>query len=98
VELSLSVDKLFVFVIIIGSFSVPVAQQPKTLTIGIVLALGLRAVFIAVGAALLQAFSFMFLIFGIALTMTARTNRTGSCAARASPHFTYQQLYGCKDW
>ena len=98
VELSLSVDNLFVFVIIIGSFSVPVAQQPKTLTIGIVLALGLRAVFIALGAALLQAFSFMFLIFGIALTMTARTNRTGSCAARASPHFTYQQLYGCKDW
>jgi len=47
VELSLSVDDLFVFVIIIGSFAVPVAQQPKTLTIGIVLALGLRAVFIA---------------------------------------------------
>ena len=71
VELSLSVDNLFVFVIIIGSFSVPVAQQPKTLTIGIVLALGLRAVFIALGAALLQAFSFMFLIFGVALTFTA---------------------------
>ena len=71
VELSLSVDNLFVFVIIIGSFAVPVAHQPKTLTIGIVLALGLRAVFIAVGAALLEAFSFMFLIFGIALTITA---------------------------
>lgn len=71
VELSLSVDNLFVFVIIIGSFAVPVAQQPKTLTIGIVLALGLRAVFIALGAALLQAFSFMFLIFGAALSLTA---------------------------
>jgi TerC family integral membrane protein len=71
VELSLSVDNLFVFVIIIGSFAVPVAQQPKTLTIGIVLALALRAVFIAVGAALLEAFSFMFLIFGVALTLTA---------------------------
>ncbi len=71
VELSLSVDNLFVFVIIIGSFAVPVAHQPKTLTIGIVLALGLRAVFIALGAALLHLFSFMFLIFGVALTMTA---------------------------
>ena len=71
VELSLSVDNLFVFVIIIGSFAVPVAQQPKTLTIGIVLALGLRAVFIALGAALLHAFSFMFLIFGVVLTLTA---------------------------
>jgi tellurite resistance protein TerC len=71
VELSLSIDNLFVFVIIIGSFAVPVAQQPKTLTTGIVLALGLRAVFIGLGAALLQAFSFMFLVFGIALTLTA---------------------------
>ncbi|MGZ6639799.1 MAG: TerC family protein, partial [Solirubrobacteraceae bacterium] len=71
VEMSLSVDNLFVFVIIIGSFAVPVPQQPKTLTIGIALALGLRAVFIALGAALLQVFSFMFLIFGVALTMTA---------------------------
>jgi len=43
VELSLSVDNLFVFVIIIGSFAVPVAQQPKTLTTGIAVALGLRA-------------------------------------------------------
>jgi tellurite resistance protein TerC len=71
VELSLSVDNLFVFVIIIGSFAVPVAQQPKTLTIGIVLALGLRTVFIALGAALLQAVSFVFLSFGVALAITA---------------------------
>ena len=70
VELSLSVDNLFVFVIIIGSFAVPVMQQPKTLSIGIALALALRAVFIALGAALLQLFSFMFLIFGMALTIT----------------------------
>ena len=71
VELSLSVDNLFVFVIIIGSFAVPVAQQPKTLTIAITVALALRAVFIALGAALLQLFSFMFLVFGLALTFTA---------------------------
>ena len=67
VEKSLSVDNLFVFVIIISAFAVPASQQPKALTIGIVIALGLRAVFIALGAALLAVFSFMFLIFGLSL-------------------------------
>jgi TerC family integral membrane protein len=71
VEKSLSVDNLFVFVIIIGVFAVPAEQQPKALTIGIVIALGLRAVFIALGAALLATFSFMFLIFGLTLLATA---------------------------
>ena len=71
VEKSLSVDNLFVFVIIITAFAVPAEQQPKALTIGIVIALALRAVFIALGAALLAAFSFMFLIFGLMLVATA---------------------------
>jgi tellurite resistance protein TerC len=71
VEKSLSVDNLFVFVIIIGAFAVPVEQQPKVLTIGITIALALRALFIALGAALLAAFSFMFLIFGLTLLLTA---------------------------
>jgi tellurite resistance protein TerC len=71
VEKSLSIDNLFVFVIILGAFAVPAEQQPKALTIGIVLALGLRTVFIALGAALLAAFSFMFLIFGLTLVVTA---------------------------
>jgi tellurite resistance protein TerC len=71
VEKSLSVDNLFVFVIIIGAFAVPAEQQPKALTIGIVIALALRAVFIALGAALLATFSFMFLIFGLTLVATA---------------------------
>jgi|SRR5579884_1629654 len=71
VEKSLSVDNLFVFVIIIGAFAVPAEQQPKVLAIGIVAALALRAVFIALGAALLAAFSFMFLIFGLTLLVTA---------------------------
>jgi tellurite resistance protein TerC len=70
VEKSLSVDNLFVFVIIIGAFAVPAEQQPKVLTIGIVIALALRAVFIALGAALLATFSFMFLIFGVTLLAT----------------------------
>lgn len=71
VEKSLSVDNLFVFLIIISAFAVPAEQQPKALTIGIVIALGLRAVFIALGAALLATFSFMFLIFGLTLLATA---------------------------
>ena len=71
VEKSLSVDNLFVFVIIIGAFAVPSAQQPKVLTIGIVIALMLRALFIALGAALLGLFTVMFLIFGVTLVATA---------------------------
>ena len=71
VEKSLSVDNLFVFVIIMSTFSVPAEHQHKVLTFGIIAALVLRAVFIAVGAALLAAFSFMFLIFGLLLIATA---------------------------
>ena len=71
VEKSLSVDNLFVFAIIISAFAVPAEQQPKALTVGIVIALGLRAVFIALGAALLSTFAFMMLIFGLILVATA---------------------------
>jgi tellurite resistance protein TerC len=71
VEKSLSIDNLFVFVIIISTFAVPAEHQPRALTIGIFLALILRGIFIALGAALLDAFSFMFLIFGLALLGTA---------------------------
>ena len=71
VEKSLSVDNLFVFVIILTTFAVPAKVQPRALTLGIALALVLRGVFIAAGAALLDAFSFMFLIFGVALITTA---------------------------
>ena len=71
VEKSLSVDNLFVFVIIMSSFAVPREHQQKVLIIGIVLALVLRVIFIVLGAALLQAFSFMFLLFGLLLIGTA---------------------------
>jgi tellurite resistance protein TerC len=71
VEKSLSVDNLFVFVIIMSTFAVPAEYQPRALAFGIGLALVLRAIFIALGAALLAAFSFMFLVFGIALIATA---------------------------
>ncbi|RPI04622.1 MAG: TerC/Alx family metal homeostasis membrane protein, partial [Actinobacteria bacterium] len=71
VEKSLSVDNLFVFVVIMTTFAVPAEHQQKVLIVGIVLALVLRVIFIALGAALLAAFSFMFLIFGLLLIGTA---------------------------
>jgi tellurite resistance protein TerC len=71
VEKSLSVDNLFVFVIIMTTFAVPPEHQQRVLIFGIIAALALRAVFIAVGAALLSALSFMFLIFGLLLLWTA---------------------------
>jgi tellurite resistance protein TerC len=71
VEKSLSVDNLFVFVIIMGTFAVPAKYQQEVLTFGIVIALLLRVVFIALGATLLSLFSFMFLIFGLILLWTA---------------------------
>ena len=71
VEKSLSVDNLFVFLIIMSTFAVPAQHQVKVLTIGIAAALALRAAFIAAGAALLDAFSVMFVVFGLALILTA---------------------------
>ena len=71
VEKSLSIDNVFVFVIIMQTFAVPEKHQHKVLTIGIITALLLRAVFIALGATLLELFSFMFLVFGLILVVTA---------------------------
>jgi tellurite resistance protein TerC len=71
VEKSLSVDNLFVFVVIMTTFAVPAAYQQRVLTFGILAALVLRAIFIALGAALLATFSFMFLVFGLLLVFTA---------------------------
>lgn len=71
VEKSLSVDNLFVFVIIMTTFAVPLEHQHKVLTFGIILALAMRAIFIALGATLIALFSFMFLLFGLLLIYTA---------------------------
>ena len=70
VEKSLSVDNLFVFIIILAQFKVPSIYHQKALMIGVLLALVLRAIFIAVGAAALAAFSFTFVIFGAILIWT----------------------------
>jgi tellurite resistance protein TerC len=70
-EYSLSVDNLFVFVIVMTSFKVPRVYQRQALLVGIVLALILRGVFIALGAAAIQRFSWVFYIFGAFLIYTA---------------------------
>ena len=64
VEKSLSVDNLFVFIIILTQFAVPSALHQRVLLVGVILALVMRAIFIAIGAAALAAFSFTFVIFG----------------------------------
>lgn len=71
VEKSLSVDNLFVFMLILSAFAVPAEVQQRVLLYGIVGALVLRAVFIAAGAALLQAGTWAFLVFGAILFVTA---------------------------
>ncbi|MET7638968.1 TerC family protein [Streptomyces sp. NPDC005438] len=70
-EKSLSVDNLFVFVLIMAKFSVPSIYQQRVLMVGVLIALVLRAVFIAAGAAMISAFSWIFFIFGGFLIWTA---------------------------
>lgn len=70
-EKSLSVDNLFVFVLIMASFGVPRVLQQKVLLFGITFALVLRTVFILVGAAAIENFSWVFYLFGAILIYTA---------------------------
>jgi tellurite resistance protein TerC len=70
-EYSLSVDNLFIFMIIMASFKVPAIHQHRVLLVGILLALGMRSVFIAVGAALIEQFVWVFFLFGAVLVWTA---------------------------
>jgi TerC family integral membrane protein len=71
VEKSLSVDNLFVFMLLLGAFAVPKELQQRVLLYGIIGALVLRGVFIALGAAALARFDWMFLVFGLVLVVTA---------------------------
>nr|WP_202890135.1 TerC/Alx family metal homeostasis membrane protein [Actinopolymorpha rutila] len=70
-EYSLSVDNLFVFVILLSRFAVPAVSQHKVLLIGIAISLVLRAAFIAAGTAAVNAFEWVFYIFGALLIYTA---------------------------
>ena len=70
-EYSLSIDNLFVFVIIMARFSVPRKYQQEVLIVGIIIALVLRGIFILLGAQLIENFSWIFYIFGAFLLYTA---------------------------
>jgi tellurite resistance protein TerC len=87
-EYSLSVDNLFVFVIIMAKFSVPRSLQQGVLMVGIVIALVLRGVFILLGATLIENFSWIFYLFGAFLLYTAIQQ------ARSNPHETEETESG----
>ncbi|MFM5905420.1 MAG: TerC family protein [Micrococcales bacterium] len=70
-EYSLSVDNLFVFVLIMSRFSVPKKYQQEVLMVGVIMALTLRGVFIVIGSALIEQFSAIFYLFGAFLLYTA---------------------------
>jgi tellurite resistance protein TerC len=70
-EEALSVDNLFVFLLLLGSFKVPRADQQKVLLVGIVVSLIARTGFIFLGAALINTFSWVFYLFGLILLITA---------------------------
>ena len=70
-EKALSIDNLFIFVIIMASFQVPKEYQQKVLLIGIAMALVMRGLFIWAGAAAIDAYSWVFYLFGIFLLYTA---------------------------
>lgn len=70
-EKALSIDNIFVFIIIIASFKVPRKYQQKVLLFGIVMALIMRLIFILIGAALIKRFVWIFFIFGAFLVYTA---------------------------
>jgi tellurite resistance protein TerC len=70
-EYSLSVDNLFIFIIIMAKFGVPRNYQQEALMIGIVIALVMRGIFIALGAAAINEFSWVFYLFGLFLIWTA---------------------------
>ncbi len=70
-EYSLSIDNLFVFVIIMTRFAVPKKLQQEVLMVGVILALVLRGIFILAGAALIESFSWIFYVFGAFLIYTA---------------------------
>ncbi|WOX25055.1 TerC family protein [Streptomyces solicathayae] len=70
-EKSLSVDNLFVFILIMAKFAVPTQLQQRVLLVGVLIALVLRAIFIAAGAAIISNFSWVFYLFGAFLIYTA---------------------------
>ncbi len=101
-EYSLSVDNLFIFLIIMASFNVPKKYQQQALLVGIVLALIFRGIFIALGAVAIQQFSWIFYIFGLFLVYTAinlaRDTDHDDDAENAVVRFARRHLSFTDDW
>jgi tellurite resistance protein TerC len=101
-EYSLSVDNLFIFVIIMASFGVPRIYQREALFAGIVIALIFRGVFIALGAAAIQRFTWVFYIFGAFLVYTAAKLARGAThdgdAENAVVRFARKHMSVTDDW
>ena len=101
-EYSLSVDNLFIFLIIMASFNVPKKYQQQALLVGIVLALIFRGIFIALGAVAINQFSWIFYIFGAFLVYTAanlvRDTEHDDDAENAVVRFARSHLSFCDKW
>jgi tellurite resistance protein TerC len=94
VEEALSVDNLFVFLVIFRGFAVPPALQPRVLFWGIFGALILRGLFIGAGVALINSFSWIFYVFGAFLLVTgAKLWRNDDSAAAAPDNNAFMRLY-----
>ncbi|MEU6756118.1 TerC family protein [Streptomyces sp. NPDC046685] len=91
-EKSLSVDNLFVFVLIMAKFAVPSHLQQRVLLVGVLIALVLRAVFIAAGAAIIASFSWVFYLFGAFLIYTAWKLIQGARKDEADEEFEENRL------
>jgi tellurite resistance protein TerC len=101
-EYSLSIDNLFIFVIVMATFNVPRAYQRQALFVGIVIALIFRGIFIALGAMAIQQFSWVFYLFGAFLIYTALRLSRGIAhdadAENAVVRFARSHLNVTDDW
>ena len=101
-EYSLSIDNLFIFIIIMASFKVPKIYQQQALLIGIILALVFRGIFIALGAVAIKQFSWIFYIFGAFLVVTAirlaRDTEHDDDADNAVVRFAKTYLNSTEQW
>ena len=87
-EKALSVDNLFVFLVLLNSFKVPRADQQKVLLFGIVFSLIARTGFIFLGAALINSFAWVFYLFGLILLITAGNLLKPETARTSAPRTT----------
>ena len=101
-EYSLSIDNLFIFVIVMTSFNVPRAYQREALFVGILIALIFRGIFIALGAVAIQRFSWVFYLFGAFLVYTALRLARGAAhdadTENAAVRFARRHLNVTESW